>query len=58
MHFSIAFALWLATFTGTAWAFFIVGGIHFLLLILFIIYRKSLIERPLVRFLANLLMSK
>lgn len=58
MHFSIAFALWLATFTGTTWAFFIVGGIHFLLLILFIIYRKSLIERPLVRFLANLLMSK
>ena len=58
MPFSIAFALWLATFTGTAWAFFIVGGIHFLLLILFIIYRKSLIERPLVRFLANLLMSK
>jgi hypothetical protein len=58
MHFSIAFALWLAIYTGMPWAFFIVGGIHFLLLILFIIYRKSLIERPLVRFLANLLMSK
>ncbi len=58
LHVSIALAYWLATFTGNACAFLIVGGIHFLLLILFIVYRKSLIERPLVRFLADLLMSK
>lgn len=58
LYCSMAFAFWIATFTGKAAAFLIVGGIHFLLLVLFIVYRKSIIERPLVRFLANLLMSK
>lgn len=40
------------------WAFLIVGGGYLLLLIFFILLRHRLIERPLVRFLGNLLMSK
>jgi hypothetical protein len=57
LYFTLALAFWLACYTGYTAAFFIVGGIHLLLLFLFIINRKSWIERPLVRFLANLLMS-
>ena len=40
------------------WAFLIVGGGYLLLLIVFILLRHRLIERPLVRFLGSLLMSK
>lgn len=40
------------------WAFLIVGGGYLLLLIFFILLRHRLIERPLVRFLGSLLMSK
>jgi hypothetical protein len=58
MYFSFAIAYWLAGFVGYVAAFFIVGFIHFLILLLFIIFRKPLIQRPLIRFLANLLMSK
>lgn len=55
---SVAFAFWLATFTGTALAFLIVAILHLLIFITFIIYRKPWIEKPLVHFLAGLLLSK
>lgn len=41
-----------------AGAFAIVGAFYILLLFIFITFRHRLVERPLVRFLANLLMSK
>lgn len=58
IYFSFALAFWLANFIGTATAFFLVGGLHLLIFILFIIFRKSWIEKPLVHFLADLLLSK
>lgn len=56
-YFSFAIAFWLGTYIGNPAAFFIVGIIHFSLLILFIAVRKPLIQKPLVHFLASLLMS-
>lgn len=56
LSFAAAFAL--AAYTGTALAFCIVSGAYLLLLLLVLAYRKRLIEKPLVRFLANLLLSK
>ena len=58
MYFSLAIAFWLAAYVGHVAAFFIVGAIHFIIFLLFINFRKAWIERPLIRFLANLLMSK
>lgn len=58
MYFSFAVAFWLSAYIGTAKAFFIVAGLHLLLLILIICCRKRWIEKPLVRFLASLLLSK
>ena len=58
MYFSFALAFWLSSFTGMTIAFLIVGAIHLLIFILFIIFRKSWIEKPLVHFLAGLLLSK
>ncbi len=55
---SFAFAYWIGQHIGLAPAFCIVGGLHLLLLIMMFIYHEKWIERPLVRFLANLLMSK
>ena len=54
MFFSFAIACWLATWIGVAKAFLIVSGIHILLFILFFIFRKDWIEKPLVKFLASL----
>lgn len=47
---------WLSQYTGLVAAFFIVAAAHLLLFILVIIFRKPLIEKPLVRFLAKLLL--
>lgn len=58
IYFSFAAAFGLEPLTGLPVAFCIVGGVYLLLLILLLIYRKRLIERPLVRFLASILMSK
>ncbi len=58
MYFSFALVSWISTSIGMAKAFLIVGGLHLLLLILFLVFRKSWIEKPLVRFLAGLLLSK
>ena len=54
MFFSFAMACWLATWIGVAKAFLIVSGIHILLFILFFIFRKDWIEKPLVRFFVSL----
>ena len=56
MYLSCAIAFWLASYMGTALAFLVVGGIHLLLIIIVFIYCKKWIEKPLVRFLANLLL--
>ena len=58
MFFSFAFAYWLATYTGTALAFFIVALIHLLLFFVVIWNRKAWIQKPLVHFLASLFLSK
>ena len=56
MYCSFAVAYWLAGFVGNVAAFFIVAFIHVIFLILFIAYSKTLIQRPLIRFLTNLFM--
>ena len=58
MFFSVAFAFWISSFVGTAMAFLIVAILHLLIFVLFVIYRKPWIEKPLVHFLASLLLSK
>lgn len=55
---SFALAYWLGPIIGMAWAFAAVGIIYLLLIVLLACFRHRLIERPLVRFLANLLLSK
>jgi lipopolysaccharide export LptBFGC system permease protein LptF len=57
MFLSFGFAYWLSTYTGTPLAFVIVAALHLLLLLLFFAYRKPWIEKPLVKFLAGILMS-
>ena len=56
-YLSFALVYWLEPLTGTALAFFIMSMLFLALLVLVFIFRKSWIERPLVRFLADLLMS-
>ncbi len=58
MYFSFAFAFWLANYTGMATAFFIVSALHLLIFILFVIFHKAWIQKPLVHFLAALLLGK
>ena len=58
MYFSFAIGFWLSNFIGLPMAFLIVGVVHLLILILFIIFRKPWIEKPLVHVLAGLLLSK
>lgn len=56
LSFAAAFAL--SPLVGTAGGFCIVAGVHLVLLALFVIFRHQWIEKPLVRFLASLLMQK
>ena len=58
MFFSFSFAYWIGLYIGMVPAFFFVFAFHLVLLILVFIFHHEWIERPLVRFLANLLMSK
>jgi len=55
---SIMAAFWIAPYVGTVAAFAIMAGVYLFVFILFILFRKRWIERPLVKFLANMLMSK
>ena len=59
IYFSFSVAYFIAPLINSlAGAFAIVGGFYVLLLIVFIFFRHRLVERPLVKFLAGLLMSK
>ncbi len=57
IFFSFAVAYALEPCTGMTGAFCIIGGFYFIVFIVFFLLRKQLIEKPLVRFLASLLMS-
>jgi hypothetical protein len=56
LMFSLAAAFWLGQHIGMANAFLLMGLLHMGVLSLFFIFRKSWIERPLVRFLAGLIL--
>lgn len=55
LSFAVAYAL--ANAVGMVGAFAIVAAIYLFILFLFLIFRKQWIERPLVKFLASLLLS-
>jgi len=56
IYLSFAAAHALTPLTGAPVAFLLVAAFYLLLLVLTVMFRKRWIERPLVRFLANLLM--
>jgi hypothetical protein len=56
-YLSFAVVYWLEPLTGLGLAFFIVSLFFAVLLALVCIFRKSWIERPLVRFMANTLLN-
>ncbi len=56
LSFAVAYAL--APIMGMAMAFGTVAGCYFVALLLCLAFRKQWIERPLVRFLASILMEK
>lgn len=56
MYLSFAAAFWLSAYTGMATAFLIISALHLFIFILFFIKRKSWIEKPLVHFLASILL--
>ncbi len=59
IYFSFAAVYAIAPQTGSmAIAFTIVGGAYIILILLFVMLRHKLVERPLVKFLASILMSK
>lgn len=58
MFLSFALAYWLGQYIGMSSAFCIISGLHLLLLLLFFVFHEKWIERPLVHFIASLLMSK
>ena len=53
---SFALAHAIEPYVGIAWAFAIVAAVYLLVLLLVVINRRRWIERPLVRFLASMLM--
>ena len=57
LYASFAAVYWMASFMGMIKAFAIMGGVYLLLLLIIIFLRKPLIERPLVRCFANILLS-
>lgn len=58
IYFSFAAAHALASVMSMTAAFCVVAAFYLFVLILFLIFRKRWVERPLVRFLASLLMEK
>lgn len=58
IYFSFAAAYALSAVVGLTWGFCIVAAFYIILLILFVAFRHQWIEKPLVRFLASLLMQK
>lgn len=55
LSFAAAFAL--GPVIGQVPAFSIIAAVYFIILLLFLIFRKQWIEKPLVKFLADLLLS-
>lgn len=58
IYLSFAAASALATWVGEPMGFLIVAGAYFVLLLLFLAFRKQWIVKPLVKFLASILLSK
>jgi len=56
LSFALAYAL--STIMPPAWAFCILALFYFIVFLIFIAFRKSLLEKPLVRFLTSLLLEK
>jgi hypothetical protein len=56
-YLSFAVVFWLTPYLGTGWAFCLMSFAFLLLLILVYSNRKTWIERPLVRFLADTLLN-
>ena len=56
-YLSFACVYWLVPFTGTALAFLIIALFFLALLFIVFVNRKNWIERPLVRFLADVLIN-
>ena len=56
-YLSFAVVFWLTPLIGTGWAFFLIALAFLVLFLLVCIYRKTWIERPLVRFLADILLN-
>ena len=57
-YLSFAAVYWMEPVTGLAWAFAIVAGFFLLLLIMVSIKRSAWIEKPLVKFLVNILINE
>lgn len=53
---SLAAAVALASIAGYGWAFCIIGAFYLAAFIIFLLFKKQLIEKPLVKFLTSLLM--
>ena len=58
IYLSFAAVYALEPLMGTAVAFACIAGVYFIVLLLFVVFRKKWIERPLVRFLASMLMQE
>lgn len=56
-YLSFAAVYWMAPSTGIAGAFAVVAAFFMILLILILIFRKSLITQPLIRFVTSILLS-
>ena len=56
-YLSFATVHWMEPYVGTGWAFAIVSAFFLLVLVVVILLRKPLIERPLVKFLSETLMN-
>lgn len=56
IYLSFALAYGLSEWVGNTWGFSIVAGLYLFILVIFVIFRHQWIERPLVRFLARILM--
>ena len=58
IYLSFAAVYALEPLMGTAAAFACIAGVYFVVRLLFVVFRKKWIERPLVRFLASMLMQE
>lgn len=56
-YLSFATVYWMAPATGLAGAFAIVSAFFFVLIILVLVFRKALIERPLIQFMTKTLLN-